>query len=125
MDRRQFLLASAVTTLGGTPALAQMKMDDMLGMDMGHAMKPMPKGALALQEGAPLQTLSRLANRSVEPGLFEATLPAEPASVEFVKGLSSPVLAYNGTIPGPLIEATEGDRWRERGRRSGQCARRE
>src|SRR5882672_11454015 len=106
MDRRQFLLAGAATALGGGHALAQMKMDDMPGMGMGHAMKPTPKSALELPEGAPLQTLPRLANRSAEPGVFEATLAAGPSTAEFVRGLRSPVLAYNGTTPGPLIEAT-------------------
>jgi bilirubin oxidase len=105
MDRRQFFLAGAATALNGTGALAQMKMDSTAS--------PMaPAHALALPQGAPLQSLSRLANRSAEPGLFEASLAAEPSSIEFVKGRATPILGFNGMSPGPLVEATEGDRVR-------------
>jgi bilirubin oxidase len=113
MNRRRFLLAGAATVLAGGGALAEMKMDSMPGMDgmdAGHDMMAAPGRLPVLLEGAPLRDLPRLANRSVEPGLFEATLTAEPATARFAKGLDTPILGYNSESPGPLIEVLEGDR---------------
>jgi FtsP/CotA-like multicopper oxidase with cupredoxin domain len=116
MDRRSFMLASAAAILAGTRAEAQMEtmdgMSDMGDMHAGHGATAMPENAPSLPEGAPLRELSKLSNRSNEAGLLEATLTAEPATARFVEGLDTPVLAFNGDTPGPLIEATEGDRIR-------------
>jgi bilirubin oxidase len=43
-------------------------------------------------------------------GLFEATLVAAPATIPFGEGKHTEVLAFNGTVPGPTLEVTEGDR---------------
>ena len=120
MHRRGFLAAGLATALSGSRALAQMKMDDMSnmdsmpGMDMGdhagHDMGAAGQGAAGLPEGATLRELPRLANAADAPGLFKARLVAEPATVRFADGLDTPILAYNGTSPGPLIEVFEGDR---------------
>jgi FtsP/CotA-like multicopper oxidase with cupredoxin domain len=114
MNRRSLLLAAAATVLAGGHAKAGMKMEGMPGMSgmgSGHdGMTMAHRKSPALPEGAPLRDLPRLANRLVEPGLFEATLSAEPATVRFAKGLDTPILGYNGQSPGPLIEATEGER---------------
>jgi len=115
MNRRNFLLAGAATFLAGSRAMAEMKMNGMPGMggmDAGHGMTAMPGRLPTLPAGAPLRDLPRLANRSVESGLFEATLTAEPATARFAKGLDTRILGYNGESPGPLIEVTEGERVR-------------
>jgi bilirubin oxidase len=44
--------------------------------------------------------------------VFEASLTAAPADVEVVAGVRTTFWAYNGAVPGPLLEATEGDRVR-------------
>lgn len=104
MQRRSFLVGAAA--LVASPAAAQMPgMHGMHGMG-GHAGTRAP----ALPEGAPLAALPRLANEAKTPGLFRATLTAGPAEAEFVPGLLTPILAYNGHSPGPLIELAEGDR---------------
>ncbi|WP_095204024.1 multicopper oxidase family protein [Mesorhizobium carmichaelinearum] len=114
MHRRGFLAAGLATVLVSERAVAQMKMDDMPGMDMGghagHDMGAAPQGAAVLREGDALRQLPQLANEASTPGLFKATLTAGSATARFAEGLDTPILAYNGTSPGPLIEAVEGDR---------------
>jgi bilirubin oxidase len=113
MNRREFLLAGVAVCASG-PTLAQMEMMDH---DMA-AMNGMPRGPSAhvagpvLPEGAPLRELPRLANSATNAGAFEATLMAGPAKARFANGLDTPILAYNGESPGPMIEVTEGDRVR-------------
>src|SRR4051812_32979626 len=114
MHRRRFLAAGLATLVAAPRAIAQMKMDgmqDMPGMDMsGHADGASAGEAVALPEGQPLRELPRLANESNTRGLFKSRLTAAPATARFLDGLDTPILAYNGTSPGPLIEAFEGDR---------------
>lgn len=116
MHRRSFLAASLATIVASRKALAQMNMDgmgDMPGMDMGnmgHDMTAPAKSVSVLPEGASLPELPRLGNLSGVSGVFKARLAAEPATARFAEGLDTPILAYNGTTPGPLIEVTEGDR---------------
>jgi bilirubin oxidase len=114
MHRRGFLAAGLATVLVSERAVAQMKMDDMPGMDMGghagHDMGAGPQGAAVLPEGEALRELPLLANEASTPGVFKATLTAGSAVARFVEGLDTPILGYNGTSPGPLIEAVEGDR---------------
>ncbi|TIT21951.1 MAG: multicopper oxidase family protein [Mesorhizobium sp.] len=113
MDRRSFLAAGLATVITSPRAIAQMKMDEMPGMDMGHAghdMGAAPKSAAMLPEGQALRELPLLANEANAPRLFRANLMAEPAIVRFAEGLDTPILGYNGMSPGPLIEVTEGDR---------------
>ncbi|HZF14623.1 MAG TPA: multicopper oxidase family protein [Steroidobacteraceae bacterium] len=103
MNRREFLLAGAAVWMSG-PALAQMKM-------RGPGMSGM-SGMPVLPEGAPLRELPRLANMATEGGRFEAALTAGVAKARFADGLDTPILAYNGESPGPIIQVTEGDRVR-------------
>lgn len=120
MHRRGFLVAGLATALSGSRALAQMKMDgasdmdSMPGMDMGshdgHDMGAMTQAPTALPEGEALRELQLLANEAGQPGLFKAKLTAAPGTARFAADLDTPILAYNGTSPGPLIEAHEGDR---------------
>ncbi|GLS22757.1 copper oxidase [Labrys miyagiensis] len=112
MNRRSFLLAGAAMLSLLRPVAAQQpdhSMHAMPGMDMGGGDQTLT-AAPALPEGAPLRELPRLASRSQQAGVFEAELTAAPASTSFVPGLETPILAYNGITPGPVIEVFEGDR---------------
>jgi FtsP/CotA-like multicopper oxidase with cupredoxin domain len=110
MNRRGFLLASvACVSFPGRAAVA-MKMEDMPGMGAVHGNAARTGALPVLPEGAPFRDLPRLANRATQPGLFEATLTAASAKMRFAGGIDTPILAYNGQSPGPLIEATEGER---------------
>ncbi|MEP6827973.1 MAG: multicopper oxidase family protein, partial [Aestuariivirga sp.] len=111
MKRRSFLLtlSSAVGMARFAPlASAQsMKGMDMKGMDMGGKSKLQRLSKLPV--GQPLPDLVKLPNTSITSGLFEAVLEAAPAKHEFVAGLHTELLAYNGAVPGAMIEVTEGD----------------
>jgi len=62
-----------------------------------------------LPHGAVLQEIAKLANQSQQPNLFKADVTAAPTETEFVTGIKTTVWAYNGSVPGPLIEVQEGD----------------
>jgi FtsP/CotA-like multicopper oxidase with cupredoxin domain len=51
-----------------------------------------------------------LKNDSNLPGTFEATLTAAPARLTLKPGVTTEVLAYNGSSPGPTLELIEGER---------------
>lgn len=63
----------------------------------------------ALPAGRPLAPLAPLANRAGAPGHFAATLIAEPVGLTLLPGHTTEFWAYNGSVPGPLIELVEGD----------------
>ncbi|MBK8937838.1 MAG: multicopper oxidase domain-containing protein [Polyangiaceae bacterium] len=54
--------------------------------------------------------LARASDESPEPDVFELTLEARTTEVQLGDGPPTPVWSYNGTVPGPLIEAKVGDR---------------
>ncbi len=96
----------SIAVIGGGGSLTLAADRAVSTMKMG---KNAAQRVTALPQGAPLRDLSLLANTATEPGKFGATLSAEVASHEFVTGLVTPVLAFNGMLPGPMIEVTEGD----------------
>ena len=116
MDRRTLLLAAGAGGLltacgGGDGSGSGVVMNP--GPATGTGTGSVPQGTTpALTEGQPLRSLARLANTSTTPGVFEASLTAAPVDLELVSGFRTTFWAYNGTVPGPLIEATEGDRVR-------------
>lgn len=113
MNRREFLLSGVAALVVAGPATAQMQDHSQHGMPgMNHGPGPVATGSAspALPEGAPLRDLPRLANRLSEAGRFEAELTAGPATHRFAADVDTTVLAYNGAVPGPLIEVTEGDK---------------
>lgn len=59
--------------------------------------------------GLDLLNLTPIQNTSGTPRLLKATLTAAPARTEFIPGVSTDILAYNGITPGPLIDIVEGD----------------
>jgi bilirubin oxidase len=81
------------------------------GMNPGTSGLP-PVAMPTLTEGQPLRALPRLANRSSTAGVFEGTLVAAPTEIEVAPGRRATFWAYNGAVPGPLIEASAGDRVR-------------
>ena len=108
IDRRYLLLTGLALIASGNRGEAQAP-----GAPGAH--ESMSQGArsgfpgLAIPEGEPLRAMPRLANMASAPGAFAGTLRAAPAS-DVVQGRAKNVLAYNGLLPGPLIEAVEGDR---------------
>ncbi|RDK04473.1 multicopper oxidase family protein [Paraburkholderia lacunae] len=149
MIRRQFLaraLSAAAASLFARSAFAQHDahsmhkmsgMDDMGDMDMSgmpsmsahQAAKPATAVLAApdaLPAGAPLATLRTLANESREPGVFRATLIAQPVKRKLLPGKPSTtfwqydegnhpgsanarVTQTEGPVVGPLIDVREGD----------------
>ncbi|GGY17226.1 multicopper oxidase family protein [Paludibacterium paludis] len=111
MNRRQFLANTAASAV----ALAFSGRAAATAAHEGHAV---PDGAAvpselmpdtAIPGGMPLRPLVRLPNRSRRSGLFRARLVAAPTVVEMVPGVKTAAWAYNDSLPGPLIDATEGD----------------
>lgn len=115
MDRRKLLLTAGA---GGLLAACGGDESDM-GMGVGTGVNPgTPPGTPSpgmtppLPEGQPLRALTRLANTSAVPGVFEASLTAAAVDLELSPGVRTTFWAYNGEVPGPLIEVREGDRVR-------------
>lgn len=118
MKRRDFLYyaGAGLALLTLRQAATAMEMDQMAGMNhAGHGKSPKAAGksagakALTLPTGAALPPLVRLKNQSKKPGQFVATLRAAPTVVQIKPGVRTPVWAYNGSVPGPLIDVHEGD----------------
>jgi FtsP/CotA-like multicopper oxidase with cupredoxin domain len=59
-------------------------------------------------DGAPGPAV--LHNLASEPGVVHVELTAAQRRVELVPGRTTEVFAYNGRVPGPLLEVFEGDR---------------
>ena len=143
MIRREFIvraLSMATASLFGRHALAQesghgmhnmSRMSGMPGMSDMSVMPGMAKGGApgvatlappdALPSGAPLAGLRTLVNESREPGLFRATLVAQPIQHTLIPGHPTTFWLYGqtdadpdsaapqGQIVGPLIDVREGD----------------
>ncbi|NMM26480.1 MAG: multicopper oxidase family protein [Glaciimonas sp.] len=63
----------------------------------------------ALGAGTAISDIIKLANTSGQPGLFRASLIAAPVNLPLLPGTPTEFWAYNGSLPGPLIEVIEGD----------------
>ena len=129
VDRRNLLLGTgaavaAAGTLAGT-AKAAAQSNDMAGMpgmaDMTHGSMPMtasaPAGRLPTVPHDPRFTPIRTLNGWTLPwkmfdGAKEFHLVAEEIVHEFGPGSKATCWGYNGSTPGPTIEAVEGDRVR-------------
>jgi FtsP/CotA-like multicopper oxidase with cupredoxin domain len=120
MNRRQLLRSVAIIAATGPaiwPSLSlaenmQMHGMAMTSMKMGGGMMGGGERIAELPVGQPLPELAKLINTSKQPGIFEAVIEAGPSQVEFVKGIKTEVLAYNGAVPGPMIEVMEGDKFK-------------
>ncbi len=60
--------------------------------------------------GATVPGPSVLVNASTAPHTVEVTITAEPTALSMIPGVNTPAYAYNGRVPGPLLEVYEGDR---------------
>jgi bilirubin oxidase len=116
MKRRHFILSMLSAGLAGSLRStkdSRAAMTTMGGMSetpaVGSTGQAMPA---TIRAGQPLRALPKLVNQSKTPGVFEASLTAAPARLDVGAGQQTEFWAYNGMIPGPLIEATEGDRVR-------------
>lgn len=58
----------------------------------------------ALPRNAALPPVAGAENLGRQPGLFQAELTAAPLQVELLSGQATTFWAYNGSVPGPLIE---------------------
>jgi len=114
MDRRSFLGISSgmLAACGGGNDSAGTSAGMNSGTGSGTSGNVPQSTAPRLPEGQPLRALPRLANVSATPGMFEASLTAAPVDLELISGVRTTFWAYNGAVPGPLIEANEGDRVR-------------
>jgi len=54
--------------------------------------------------------MQKLTDKNVDPNIVEVDLEARVTEVEYLPGKKTPAWAYNGSVPGPLIEAKVGDR---------------
>lgn len=110
MKRRTFL-----ATLGGLPIFglnmgwAQTASGGAHALNMAPPLAPELAAADALAAGGALSDLVKLANTSRQAGLFRASLVAAPVGVPLLPGAPTEFWAYNGSLPGPLIEVAEGD----------------
>lgn len=76
------------------------------GTHMAAESPPAPNVTAPTGSGWP--SLPMLQNTS-GPGQFSAALTASPTTANFLPGIATQILAYNGTTPGPMIDAYEGD----------------
>lgn len=124
--RRRFLTAAAGATVGAAlwPTASR-----AMSPHAGHAAPADPQAAhgtaaadtamhpgqsvpLAARDrmpaGAALRELPRLLNRSTHAGVFQGELIAAPVRMALIDGESTEVWAFNGSVPGPLIDVREG-----------------
>lgn len=124
MNRRQFLFSSSASGALLCLPTAWAGMDPAMdhSAHQGHAAQggsaamPQPLKTVAempllpesaLPAGQPLQALKVLNSSSANK--MAATLTAAAHEVELVPGKKTSMWLYNGQVPGPLIEAFEGD----------------
>jgi len=101
MRRREFLERAASVPL--LPLIG-------CGGDGGPS-DPSPGAPGTVPTGLDLPDLPRLANDG-GPGTFRSSITARRSNLELATGLTTEVWAYNGTVPGPLIDLDEGDAFR-------------
>lgn len=106
MDRRQFLLGASASW--ATLAYAE-------EMAMAHHGRPMVGDVaqfvapdLPLPTGQPLQSLPRLPLTAAPDGSLKGRLIAAPHTQQLLPGKSTTFWAYNGQLPGPLIDIAAG-----------------
>lgn len=85
------------------------EMDDDTGDSMGHAMVPVPSDGVppAVQD-----TGGQLLDFRVEDGVKVFELTAQPVRWNILDDVTVTAWTYNGTVPGPMIRVSEGDRVR-------------
>ncbi|HNR92920.1 MAG TPA: copper oxidase, partial [Dokdonella sp.] len=109
LSRREWLKRAGATAL--VPAAASVA-GAAAAQEHGHEARPIPT-APKRSGYTPVRTLNgrTLAHRMVD-GVKEFHLIAEEIEHEFAPGCVAKCWGYNGSTPGPTIEAVEGDRVR-------------
>ena len=117
ISRRNMLISAGLASTAAIPFVrAQAQeghdMSKMPGMDMPPADKPVARSSARTRSGK-VRTLNgwTLPYR-MNNGVKEFHLVAEEFEHEFAPGSKAICWGYNGSTPGPTIEATEGDRVR-------------
>ncbi|WP_454007720.1 multicopper oxidase family protein [Alcaligenes sp. Marseille-Q7550] len=112
MNRRElFKLALGASLLNSLPrrAFAQgMGHHGSMTMDMGSGHETL-MAVDRMPGGQTLRPLPTLTNAAARPGRFQARLTAARHHVILADGRQTEAWLYNGQLPGPLIELTEGD----------------
>ena len=93
---------SVALSVGCLLALAQLAAQSHQHVATGPV--PIPRGVVA-PVGPPV-----LENTSTTPHTVEVTITASPSEVSLMPGATTPVYAYNGRVPGPMLDVQEGDR---------------
>ena len=83
--------------------------DAAAGPHAGHGGSTFPP-VVDAPIGAPLTDLTRPSDLDPDPAVVEIDLVAQVGTVEYQPGVSTEAWTYNGTVPGPLIDANVGDR---------------
>jgi FtsP/CotA-like multicopper oxidase with cupredoxin domain len=130
LSRRRFL-AGTVPVLAGLPLLraAAASAEEHPGADHVGAAGSPPDHATVMErlasggKSGETATDALLYPPPAEPArhgrVRELELVAESREVEIAPGVRFPAWTYNGSVPGPVIRATEGDRLRVRFRNEG------
>jgi FtsP/CotA-like multicopper oxidase with cupredoxin domain len=108
MERGPRLIASATLTillLWPTAEAAAQSHDHGPRVHHSPVVATTATAYAAVEPGPPV-----LVNLSSVPGVVEAELTASPARLSLVPGHETNVYAFNGRIPGPMLEVREGDR---------------
>lgn len=104
-SRRQLVFAGLATV--GLAGCGGGSSDAAIAQGIDTAPEPTALVALKASVGQ-WRTLPLLQN-TASTGYFTATLTAAPAAANVVQGIATPIFAYNGGTPGPVVEAYEGD----------------
>ena len=117
LSRRRLLAGAA--PLVAAPALTKLALDgDAKAAEHGHVGHAAMVGDVAPAVGGARDLDALLyppPARAHRPGqIAEYELIAHDREVEIAPGVFFPAWTYNGTVPGPVIRATEGDRLRVR-----------
>jgi len=76
----------------------------------GHDMGMMPPRVMDLPPSEGPLDGAAFVDLDPDPHVIEVDLEARPAEVEYLPGRKTTVWTYNGTVPGPRLEARVGDR---------------
>lgn len=88
-----------------SPADAAAPVDADAVVDLGAPADRPAAAPLPAIEGPPA-----LVDSNPDPAVVEVSLTAAAAEARFTGALVTPVIAYNGSVPGPLLHARVGDR---------------
>ncbi len=106
LSRRGFV-ASAAAALASAPLARAQERGDHAGLMEGHTGDHAADSIISATEN----DLRLLIPPRPQPGPGERQLQltARDTKIELLRGTSFDAFAYNGTVPGPVIRATEGD----------------